>query len=104
MRSWSLVITSWRGISAGASHWYGVIEGPANVDESLQRHELRRPTTPEDVNEGYFIGESTQRFNSRDELVAAAIDLWKTENLGGELLCGLPIYDDREVLARDPEA
>jgi len=95
---WSLVVTSWVGVTAGARHYYGYV-----VDDEYERKlRVTRPVTEADVGElGYRLGGRTERFDDRDEVLAAAVALWEAEHLGGRLLLGSPVYEatDRRVLA-----
>lgn len=83
MTDWHLQITTWAGLTAGARHYYGRIK---DDDFEKPSYDIRNSS-------------GSIRFDDRDELIAAAVKFWETEELGGILRRGAPYYEEREVLA-----
>ena len=109
---WSLVITTWAGLDPGAQHYYGRIEGndwPYPVTKHRIKREIVDVADALALYSNYpgdcdgcerYVGMKTDRFNSEAELVEATIEFWRSEDLGGTLFLGSPVYDeDRKVLA-----
>lgn len=88
-------ITSFRGISAGAVHYYGSL----NINEGdHERIQLYRSVTQEDIDKypdrfyGYEIGDSTSCFNTWRDVVVAAGEKAKENgiNLDEVVVDGIP--------------
>ncbi len=91
-----LDITSWRGISIGAVHWYAeLIIDDANEKYGWKRVKLERPLTSveskamniEKKRQGYRSfnyqsGDLTEGFNTREEAIAAGIAAFKASSEG----------------------
>lgn len=96
MSDYHLAITSWSGVTAGATHFYGYIEADDYDGEKIR---VKRPVTDDErQEEGWRHARTTERFNDRDSLIAAAIETWRSRGHSGRLYRGLPIYENREVL------
>lgn len=92
MSVWFLHITSFRGISIGAVHWYGKLYHDLTKD--IPVIELDRPLTSKEIarmnkEEGHriwFQGGSTKGFNSRDDVKQAAMQKYYEVSTEGDIL------------------
>lgn len=89
-----LYITSYRGISFGAVHYYGSL---TSYDPDYKNVEVMKIMSEEEAKicnlndkyDSYEAGDETIRFNSEEELKLRAIEIWKTIFPKGEVLfCG----------------
>lgn len=118
MTDWHLDVTSWRGVTPGATHYYGIIQ---DDDFDGPRHEILRVldeagaralSAPDryGIRDDFLwkAGDDTSRFDSKEELVAAAIALFKEESPDWDTTVAAPgerlwnrssIYVEREILA-----
>lgn len=93
MRIIYLDIDSWVGHDPRAKHYYGSFDIPWHGDEDYVI-EVEKEITKKDFKElirnndedGYYIGMSTRRFNSKKELVEKAIELLEKEKIEYDLL------------------
>jgi len=103
MIDWHLDAISWDGVTPGASHYYGILRD----DDFEGRHEVTRVL---DAAGGASLsrydefpwkaGDETGRFESKEELVAAALVLFGEVAAPGETLWDRSsIYVEREILA-----
>jgi hypothetical protein len=103
-REWHLSVSSYRGLVSTASHYYATLQAPCFG----QRHEVTHRLTKEEAaslsvldDYQWRAGESTIRFNTREDSISAAIVLWRTlANSGDYLALG---WDEGEILATFPE-
>lgn len=104
MTDWHLDITSYRGITWVASHYYGCVrdddfDGPRHdvlrvLDEAGAKELSRYDDFP------WKAGDDTGRFDSRDELIAAALVIFNEVAAPGETLWNRSsIYVERDVLS-----
>ena len=101
--SWYVSTSSFGAYVGGASHWYGEIgrEGvcphSTPLTRVLDRASARRLST-DDFTE--HAGEETERFDSRAEVISAAIALFEgSATAGDQLLLGRDIGQDRTIIA-----
>lgn len=78
-----LEITSWQGMSFGATHYYGALVG--YNDGNYLKCDIKKIMSKEDAKElsekddwKYKAGNTTTRFNSEDEIRTIALKTWKT--------------------------
>jgi hypothetical protein len=105
-RSWFLSITSYRGWTPGASHYYGTILPDDAIAPAI---ELFRPVTQADLADGdfdgYRRGDDTNRFDSWEHLLdVARATFQEIAEPGDELYRGAPYLVDRELLWAKPAA
>lgn len=87
IRPWFLEITSWRGISLGAEHFYGKLYGPFKGRNSIERFsaEITHPLSEKETRElnkkddwdSYTPGDQCGRFWNERELIAQGIALFQ---------------------------
>lgn len=118
MKIYYLEITSWNGISAGATHYYGKIKdgGDYNLNESpediilnfkLDKYSVEKLNKKEeflyakDFRSHYKIGDISKRFDSEEDVKLAAIKYFN-ENLSNDkaiLIHGRSsVYEAQEIL------
>jgi len=111
MTDWHLDISSWNGITPGAMHYYGIIR---DDDFSGPRHDVLRVLDEAGARAlsvgddfPWKAGDDTSRFDSKEELVAAAIALFEEESPDWDTTVAAPgerlwdrssIYVERNVL------
>jgi hypothetical protein len=109
-----LNITTWRGMSFGAVHWYGNLEVEAfdgiNWDKQLRPIELRRTLTASqardltkvqnyntmfDWNIKYVKGDTTNCFDEEEDVIKFAIKEYKKYYPNAtRLVLGSTVYDE----------
>lgn len=108
-RTWFLTITTYKGWTPGAVHYYGTLRGDdASGDTAV---ELTRAVTQADMDDpmlgfdGYQVGDDTTRFDSREHLLdVARATFQEIAEPGDELYRGAPYLVDRELLWTKPLA
>lgn len=94
----NLEISSFYGICAGATHYYG------KLCFNNDRIDLERKITKRNIkdfkNENYHIGDITTRFNSEEHVIRAAKRVWKKTfpNAIVLLLGSSAIYDPQKCI------
>lgn len=80
----TLEIKTWNGISLGATHYYGTLLGYVNgeykrvdVEKVMTATDARKLNKKDDW-DGYRAGRKTQRFDTREDVIKAARDEWRT--------------------------
>ena len=108
-----LEVTSWRGISVGAEHWYGHLD---HFGDELERRELRRRMGAQEAaaltaKDGlgalpYREGDTTERFPSEAAVVARARRVWRRWFPGARILVqgDGAIAEPQRVLSGDRDA
>lgn len=78
--SWFLTISTWKGITPWADHFYGLIQINPESEDKKEIHVKRAMHYKEIINgnkkEGwriYRVGDFTESFSSREELIEQAI-------------------------------
>ena len=79
-----LEISSWRGISLGGTHYYGVLVG--YIGDEYVREEIEKPMTEEEAKKlrkkddfkYYVAGSITDRFDTKQEIREIALAKWQT--------------------------
>ena len=87
-----LEITSWQGMSLGATHYYGKLKGYdergdalfVDIEKPLTEKESKRLSEKDDCT--YRAGTLTSRFDSKQEIIDIAMDKWKTYFPAAEFL------------------
>ena len=88
-----LCISSWRGMSIGAVHYYGRFQPGTKPGEKYTEIDLEHPMSAKEAerlnflhNQGkekiifcYEEGEMTQGFDSRQDVIDRAIAIWRDE-------------------------
>jgi hypothetical protein len=85
-------ITSWQGISLGATHYYGKLKGYddnnevlfIDIEKPLGEKEAKKLSKKDDFT--YREGTLTARFDSKQEVIDIAIEKWKTYFPNAEFL------------------
>ena len=116
MKKVHLIITSYIGQSLGAIHWYGVLkEGYDSGDQAKRKKvTLQKVLTEKDCielngvegNYGYKYrpGYLYEGFNSKEEVIEKALEVWKTEFQDGQLLIrGNPAFAEPQEILIGPE-
>jgi len=126
-RVWELKVTSWRGVSFGAMHYYGRLSrdiyAPGSDGyyfTSSEECEVQRILTSDAAralnrkdNEFSLLGmggdmragEWTGRFDSREDVRSAAIAIWRSlADEGDRLVLDDPYSEGEELLAGDSSA
>lgn len=112
MSVWYLEITSWRGISFGATHWYGLLR--SGLDEYRDEIHLERVLSSKEVRDLnradpyriagqplYRVGDKTKGFNDRESVIEAAK---RAINPNDILILGnWSAADPQEVIVGPPE-
>lgn len=76
---WTADITSWRGISLGAIHWYVKLRShrcTVDVEWALNEQRAAQMTTRERGSFTWRLGDYTNRFDTKDEAERAAVLAW----------------------------
>lgn len=90
---WSLDVTTFRGISAGAVHYYGTIKGRGEYRiEQMLTPERAAALTAADSGFTYQAGTWSNRFDTRAEIEAAALVAWRAVALDDDALVVGPSY------------
>lgn len=102
MKQVNLHITSWRGISIGANHWYGELLWTVDKERvdgsSMKTHRLSKKLTASEARElrkldgqwnwsfKWCAGMKTERLDSEDEVIELAIAEYKKHCLDAGIL------------------
>ena len=103
-------ISSYRGISINAEHWYA--KAWRDDGSRLEEHDANRRLTSaeaadlndkdEAVGTRYRTGETSKRFDTREEALAAGVikvhEAWRHD---GPIEEGSPIYEHNPTIGRD---
>lgn len=76
---WHLEVSTFRGISIGATHFYGRLRGPEinyEISKVLTRAEAKELSDKDDFT--WRAGQTTNRFDTRDDVIAAGIVAWRS--------------------------
>lgn len=100
---WELKISSYRGISIGAEHWYPVLNA-----RTVPRREIEvlRELSAEDIDilnkkdrvDHWKIGDTTNRFDTREDAKQAALTIWDAVHAPGDALVMEGYGNPSEVL------